>query len=160
MGGGPRQAVGRRLVAIIRHALPLDLVAVEEIERASFGDPWSLQSFRQSLSRTFVRINVAEDDAGGIVGYTVLWMSGEECELANLAVAPAHRAAGLGMLLLDAALEEARAEGSLVMFLEVRASNSAALRLYARRGFHEVGRRTDYYKNPVEDALVLRRDLG
>jgi ribosomal-protein-alanine N-acetyltransferase len=146
-------------VVIVRHALPLDLAAVEVIERASFGDPWSLQSFRQSLSRTFVRINVAEID-GEVAGYSVLWMAGEECELANLAVDPARRGAGLGALLLDAALQEAHAEGSLAMFLEVRASNEGARRMYAHRGFHEVGRRKEYYKNPTEDALVLRRDLG
>ncbi len=159
MGGGARAAAGRRVVLIVRHALPLDLVTVEVIERASFGDPWSLQSFRASLARTFVRINVAEDD-DGIAGYSVLWMAGEECELANLAVDPARRGAGIGTMLLDAALEEAHAEGALVIFLEVRASNEAAQRMYASRRFHEVGRRKGYYKNPTEDALVLRRDLG
>lgn len=147
-------------MAIVRHALPLDLAAVDVIERASFADPWSLQSFRQSLARTFVRINVAEDEEDGIVGYSVVWMAGEECELANLAVDPKRRGSGLGTLLLNAALQEAHEEGSLVMFLEVRASNEAARRLYASRGFHEVGRRKAYYRNPEEDALVLRRDLG
>lgn len=159
MGGGARAAAGSRVVVVVRHALPLDLAAVDVIERASFGDPWSLQSFRQSLARTFVRINVAED-GDGIVGYSVVWMAGEECELANLAVDPKRRGSGLGTLLLDAALQEAHEEGSLVMFLEVRASNEAARRLYASRGFHEVGRRKGYYRNPDEDALVLRRDLG
>jgi [ribosomal protein S18]-alanine N-acetyltransferase len=147
-------------VAVIRHALPLDLAEVDVIERASFADPWSLQSFRQSLARTFVRINVAEDEEAGIVGYSVVWMAGDECELANLAVDPRRRGSGLGTLLLDAVLQEAHEEGSLVMFLEVRASNAAARQLYASRGFHEVGRRTAYYRNPEEDALVLRRDLG
>ena len=159
MGGGARTAAGCRVVVIVRHALPLDLAEVEVIERATFGDPWSLQSFRASLARTFVRINVAEDDHG-IAGYSVLWMAGEECELANLAVDPARRREGIGTLLLDAALDEAHAEGALVIFLEVRASNEIAARMYANRGFHAVGRRTAYYKNPTEDALVLRRDLG
>jgi len=159
MGGSARAAAGRRVVVIVRPALPLDLAAVEVIERASFGDPWSLQSFRASLARTFVRISVAEDDHD-IAGYSVLWMAGEECELANLAVDPARRGAGIGTMLLDAVLEEAHAEGALVIFLEVRASNEAAQRMYARRRFHEVGRRKAYYNNPTEDALVLRRDLG
>lgn len=159
MGGGARAVAGDRLMAVVRHALPPDLVAIEVIERASFGDPWSLQSFRESLRRTFVRINVAEDE-DGVAGYSVLWMAGEECELANLAVAPSRRGRGIGALLLDAILQEAQAEGAMVMFLEVRDSNASARRLYASRGFHEVGRRPGYYKNPVEDALVLRRDLG
>jgi ribosomal-protein-alanine N-acetyltransferase len=144
---------------VIRHALPLDLTAVGVIERASFSDPWSLQSFRQSLSRTFVRINVAEDE-DVVVGYSVVWMAGEECELANLAVDPGRRGSGLGAALLDVAMREAHEEGTLVMFLEVRDSNESARRLYASRGFNEVGRRPAYYRNPDEDALVLRRDLG
>jgi len=57
-------------------------------------------------------------------------------------------------------LRQMHEEGLLVIFLEVRASNAAARRLYASRGFHEVGVRPNYYKRPVEDALVLRRDLG
>jgi ribosomal-protein-alanine N-acetyltransferase len=144
---------------VIRPAAPADLEAIAAIERASFGDPWSLKSFTDSLAHTFVRMNVAEDEAG-IAGYSVVWVSGEECELANLAVDPARRRTGLGTLLLDALLQQAHDERLMVMFLEVRASNTAARRLYAGRGFHEVGRRPDYYKNPVEDALVLRRDLG
>jgi ribosomal-protein-alanine N-acetyltransferase len=144
---------------VVRPATPLDLEFIHVIEQRSFGDPWSLQSFRTSLARSFVRMSVAED-AEGVAGYSVVWMAGEECELANLAVDPGRRGQGIGALLLDAAISQATAEGSLVIFLEVRASNEAARILYERRGFHEVGRRGRYYKNPEEDALVLRRDLG
>jgi ribosomal-protein-alanine N-acetyltransferase len=146
-------------VTTIRAATPADLDAICDIESASFGDPWSLRSFRDSLARDFVRMPVLEDD-GVVVGYAVLWVSSVECELANLAVNPARRGAGLGAQLLDAVLRQMHEEGLLVMFLEVRASNTAARRLYASRGFHEVGVRSNYYKSPVEDALVLRRDLG
>ena len=159
MGGRARPAARRRMSVRVRPATPLDLQAIEAIERQSFGDPWSLQSFRTSLSRNFVRTSVAEDDLG-VAGYSVVWMAGEECELANLAVDPRRRAQGVGAALLDAAIERAAAEGVLVMFLEVRASNETAWQMYTRRGFHEVGRRSRYYKNPEEDALVLRRDLG
>jgi len=143
----------------VRPATPLDLDDIEAIEQQSFGDPWSLESFRTSLSRSFVRINVAEDVAG-VAGYSVVWMAGEECELANLAVEPGRRGEGIGAFLLDAAMVQAATEKVQVMFLEVRAGNEAAKALYARRGFREVGRRAKYYKNPEEDALVLRRDLG
>lgn len=143
----------------VRAAAAADLDAIVEIERASFGDPWSLKSFRDSLAHDFVRVLVLEDD-GVVVGYAVVWVSSVECELANLAVSPARRGAGLGAQLLDAVLRQMHEEGLLVIFLEVRASNAAARRLYASRGFHEVGVRPNYYKRPVEDALVLRRDLG
>ncbi|MBM3908451.1 MAG: ribosomal protein S18-alanine N-acetyltransferase [Gemmatimonadetes bacterium] len=145
-------------MATVRPAVEADLPAIAAIESASFGDPWSLKSFSDSLAHAFVRLRVLEDEAG-VAGYSVVWVSGEECELANIAVDPAHRRGGLGARLLDASLDEARREGLMVMFLEVRASNDAAKRLYASRGFHEVGHRRDYYKNPVEDALILRRDL-
>lgn len=159
MGGGARAAARHRIVATIRAATTADLPAIEAIECASFGDPWSLKSFTDSLAHGFVRMSVALED-GVVAGYAVVWVSGEECELANLAVDPPRRARGLGALLLDAALRQAHEEGLMVMFLEVRASNHAAQRLYASRGFHEVGRRPKYYQNPSEDALVLRRDLG
>ncbi len=158
MGGGARAAAGRRLVPAIRPATEADLAAIAAIESASFGDPWSLKSFGDSLAHSFVRMSVIEDD-GSVAGYSVVWVSGEECELANLAVDPARRRAGLGTLLLDALLERAHEEALFVIFLEVRASNTAAQELYASRGFHEVGRRPMYYKNPAEDALLLRRDL-
>ncbi|MBA4071843.1 MAG: ribosomal-protein-alanine N-acetyltransferase [Gemmatimonas sp.] len=158
MGGGARTVAGQRLVATVRPATAADLAAIADIERVSFSDPWSLKSFGNSLAHDFVRMCVVEDDTG-VAGYSVVWVSGEECELANLAVDPARRRSGLGALLLDALLERAHEEALFVVFLEVRASNAAARALYASRGFHEVGRRPMYYKNPAEDALILRRDL-
>lgn len=158
MGGSARAAAGQRLVPTVRPAVAADLEAIADIESVSFSDPWSLKSFRDSLAHDFVRMCVVEDDAG-VAGYSVVWVSGEECELANLAVDPARRRAGLGALLLDTLLVRAQEEALFVIFLEVRASNSAAQALYASRGFHEVGRRPMYYKNPAEDALILRRDL-
>lgn len=142
----------------VRPATAADLAAIVAIESVSFSDPWSLKSFSDSLAHDFVRLCVVED-AAGVAGYSVVWVSGEECELANLAVDPARRRSGLGALLLDALLARAREEVLFVIFLEVRASNAAARALYASRGFHEVGRRPMYYKNPAEDALILRRDL-
>ena len=88
-----------------------------------------------------------------------VWVGGEECEVANLAIDPSRRSDGLGAFLLDALLLQARAEGLLVIFLEVRESNTRARRLYESRSFHEVGRRTKYYRHPEEDALIFRRDL-
>jgi ribosomal-protein-alanine N-acetyltransferase len=145
-------------VPVVRAATPADLPAIVAIENASFGDPWSPRSFSDSLVHTFVRVRVVEDGRG-VAGYSVVWVSGEECELANLAVDPTRRGEGLGALLLDALLREAHDERLRAIFLEVRASNVAAQRLYASRGFHEVGRRAGYYKQPDEDALVLRRDV-
>jgi ribosomal-protein-alanine N-acetyltransferase len=83
----------------------------------------------------------------------------DEGELANLAVAASDRGQGVGAALLDAMLDDASARGTLQVYLEVRESNAAARRLYASKGFEEIGRRKQYYRSPTEDALILRRTL-
>ena len=99
---------------------------------------------------------VAKNRVGGLVaGYVVGWHVLDEAELANLAVDPGIRGRGIGRLLLDAMLADARSRESARVFLEVRESNEAARQLYASRGFGQVGRRTKYYRGPEEDALIL-----
>jgi ribosomal-protein-alanine N-acetyltransferase len=136
-----------------------DLDAVAAVERISFSSPWSRESFRRLLSRPDTDLFVAEID-GRIAAYAVLWYAGDEAELGNLAVSPTDRRRGLGARLLDRAIECARARGTRRLFLEVRRSNVAAERLYRSRAFQAVGVRPRYYHRPVEDALVLRLDLG
>lgn len=98
--------------------------------------------------------------APGLIGYVVAWCVVDEAEIANIAVAPEARGLGVGAALLDAAVGDARTLGATTMFLEVREGNSAARRLYASRGFTEIGRRRGYYRKPLEDALVLRSVIG
>jgi ribosomal-protein-alanine N-acetyltransferase len=142
----------------MRYAESGDLPRVVEIERASFSDPWSSAAFRSALDEERINFHVAiRDDA--VVGYAVSWCVIDEAELANLAVVPAMRGAGVGAALLDRAMADARAAGCVVMHLEVRESNAAARALYQSRGFGMVGRRKRYYREPVEDALILRARL-
>lgn len=102
---------------------------------------------------------VAEDPT--VIGYCVGVKVADEAELANLAVDPSHRGTGVGAALVHAFLERVEAEPPLpAVYLEVRASNAAAQRLYARAGFVPAGVRRDYYERPREDALVLRRPPG
>jgi len=143
---------------VIRRARVEDLPAILAIERASFTDPWSRGSFATLLEQPRVYFAVAlEGVEGAVVGYTVAWFVVDEAELANLAVLPDARGNGIGAQLLKGALTASDERGSATMFLEVRASNHAALALYIAHGFAEVGRRTRYYRKPVEDALILRR---
>lgn len=143
-----------------------DLTRIAEIERASFGDPWSRQSFATLLGNANVFFRVASLDRpgtalpSGVVGYVIAWFVVDEAEIANLAVEPDGRRCGIGSLLLDTAMDAAAARGIRTVFLEVRESNGSARSLYASRGFREVGRRRAYYTNPREDALVLRRRLA
>jgi [ribosomal protein S18]-alanine N-acetyltransferase len=106
---------------------------------------------------------IAEDscaDRPSMLGYSVLRRAGDEAELLNLAVAPMHRRRGVGTILLNRALDDARQFGARTVFLEVRASNRVARAMYAGRGFEQAGRRQRYYRRPVEDALILRYTLG
>ncbi|HEV8496928.1 MAG TPA: ribosomal protein S18-alanine N-acetyltransferase [Gemmatimonadaceae bacterium] len=136
-----------------------DVAAISEIERAAFSDPWSARSFRDALEHPSVYFGCARSDAGEVLGYVVAWFVADEGEIANLAVAPEGWGRGIGRALLDAALAEATQRGIESVYLEVRDSNARARRLYQSRGFEEVGRRSKYYRRPVEDAIVLRRTL-
>ncbi len=139
----------------IRDAGPDDLLVVVAIERASFGDPWSQASFRSLLRAETTRFRVATRD-GVLIGYAIASRIGDEAELANLAVDPEARRAGVGALLLDDLLASTDAAPAATVYLEVRASNEAAQTLYRGRGFEAVGRRTGYYTRPDEDAVVMR----
>lgn len=124
------------------------------IERAAFSDPWSAGQLRECLDAGLDFL-VAERD-GRVVGYVVAVRAADEAEILNLCVAPAARRAGTGRALVRAILRRVAAHGARAAYLEVRDSNHAARRLYEGEGFAPVGRRRDYYRRPVEDAVVLR----
>jgi ribosomal-protein-alanine N-acetyltransferase len=155
----------------VRLGTAADLDRVVAIERSSFSDPWTLEAFQSILSLPHIRFHVAEDrdpSAGGkgggggatLAGYVVAMVAADEGEIADLAVAPWARRRGVGGLLLDLAAADARDVGVRTLYLEVRESNAAAIALYESRGFGTIGRRRQYYRHPMEDALVLRRDLS
>jgi ribosomal-protein-alanine N-acetyltransferase len=143
----------------IRPAEERDLARIHAIERASFADPWALEGFRDTLEheRACVEVAVGEDD--DVLGYAIAWIVSDESEIANLAVTPGARRRRIGLMLLDRILRAAAAAGARFVFLEVRESNVAARALYGSRGFEVAGRRKQYYRKPVEDALIMRRAL-
>lgn len=124
-----------------------------------FPDAWSVEAFRQSLRSPHTRVTVAED-GGDIVGYAVVFVAADEAELANIAVIDEARGRGLGRRLLEAALDNAAAAGARAIYLEVRASNAPAQRLYEQTGFVRIGERRGYYRDPDEDAWVMRRSIA
>lgn len=143
----------------VRPAEERDLERIHAIERASFGDPWALEGFRDMLEHGRAKVEVAVGGGDEVVGYAVAWFVSDESEIANLAVAPERRRQGIGLLLLDRILQAAATFGTRSVFLEVRESNLAARRLYESRGFAVAGNRKEYYRKPVEDAIVMRRAL-
>ena len=151
---------------VIRRATSVDVPEVAAIERATFADPWAESFFGQLVEdpRAWFACARGEVDAQferpsrpPLLGYVVAVFAADEGEIANLAVAAGARGHGVGSSLLEAALERARAKGASAIYLEVRESNAQARRLYGAKGFVPVGRRRAYYRNPIEDALILSR---
>jgi ribosomal-protein-alanine N-acetyltransferase len=154
----------------LRRGSASDIDAVLRIERASFADPWSRASFEAALDldrMCFLVADEAGDDGAAeameasshVIGYVIALLLVDEAEIANIAVVPEVRGRGIGGRLLDQVSADAAAVGVRSLYLEVRESNTAARALYDSRSFTHVGRRRGYYRHPVEDALVLRRDL-
>lgn len=137
-----------------------DVGTLLALEAECHPDPWTPGMLRDSLAQGHY-CRVLELD-GAICGHAVLQVAAGEAELLNLCVARACRRQGLGSAFLDRLMALAHEAGAANMFLEVRASNRAAIRLYAAHGFHQVGRRPHYYRLPNghEDALVMARHLS
>lgn len=129
------------------------------IERASFSHPWERRLFEAELVFPRALCLASLGQGGALTGYLIMWLVVDEAQVQNLAVAPAFRGQGVGGLLLDGGLALAHRGGATWASLEVRPSNAAARRLYASRGFREVGRRPGYYQPEGEDALLLNADL-
>ncbi len=96
------------------------------------------------------------DAAGAVAGYVIARYGAAEAEILNLGVAMHARRRGIGRCLVQHMLAELGERDVSVVYLEVRESNAAARRLYEEVGFREVGRRARYYRQPVEDAVILR----
>jgi [ribosomal protein S18]-alanine N-acetyltransferase len=145
--------------ASIEPMLHEDLVHVLEIERASFGDPWSRASFESELRADPTSYCRVIRIGGRIGGYMIAWFIEDEAHLANIAVAPWARRQGYAQAMIDHLLRETYLRGSRILVLEVRTSNAGAITLYERNGFVVGGVRKNYYRYPREDALVMVRSL-
>ncbi|MBA3521845.1 MAG: ribosomal protein S18-alanine N-acetyltransferase [Gemmatimonadales bacterium] len=142
----------------IRSAVLSDAPAMVAIERQCFSDPWSEASFREALTSPWTFGLVAQT-ARGVAGYLIGREVAGTGEVLNLAVAPGGRRRGVGGALLRGGLTALRRRKVEEVFLEVRESNHSAQALYLSHGFRPVGQRAAYYRNPKEDALVLRLAL-
>lgn len=132
--------------------------AVAELEKLCFSAPWSERSIASELTNEYSLWLVEERD-GVAVAYVGSQSCPPEADVMNVAVAPAFRRQGIGEGLMVALMDTLRDKGMESLTLEVRASNSSAIALYNRLGFTEVGRRPNYYTDPGEDALIMRKEL-
>ena len=146
---------------IIRDAKSTDIPQIVAIERVSFDQPWSTESFVHELSLPFSRTIVAltQDGPGAeLIGYLCRWLVADECHILSLAVAPRFRRAGIGAILMGEALAEASRKRAAIITLEVRRSNLAARSLYRKLNFAERRVRKNYY-GPGEDAIIMERRM-
>ena len=130
---------------------------VAQLEKLCFRDPWSENSVASELNNKLALWLVAlegEQVAGYIGSQTVL----DETDMMNVAVHPDYRRKGIAEALVLELVQQLKVLQSRCLTLEVRASNAPAIALYEKLGFSQIGRRKNYYRNPREDALILRKE--
>ncbi len=145
---------------MIRPMTEADLAAAMEIEHELFADEaWTEAMLLGELAeQPRTRYYVVLERDGKIVGYGGLSAAADEGDIQTIGVRAAHQGAGLGAELLTELLAEAARRGCRAVFLEVRADNGPAQRLYEKFGFVRIGVRKRYYQPSGVDAIVMRRD--
>lgn len=144
---------------------PEDGIAVAELHREDFARPWSGEEFSALLAQDAVFGYAARRVGRGAsapAGFVLARLAAGEAEILTVAVARAERRQGLGWALMDAVLRKLHADRAEALFLEVDETNQAALALYRRLGFEEVGKRPAYYRSAEgrkTGALIMRRSL-
>ena len=130
---------------------------IAQLEKLCFADPWSEMSISSELRSvwSYWVVALCEDT---VVGYIGSQSSIDESDVMNVAVHPDWRRQGIAENLIEHLIRELKSRGSKALMLEVRASNAPAIALYEKLGFRQVGLRKNYYKNPKEDALILRKE--
>jgi len=144
---------------LIRPMSENDVSEVIAVERASYQFPWSEGIFRDCLRVGYVCRVVTVNEA--IIGYGVMSVGAGEAHILNLCIGDAYRCRGVGRRLLTYLIDRGAAAGMSEAFLEVRPSNTSAIRLYLSVGFEQVGMRRGYYQavGGREDAAVLKLAL-
>lgn len=135
-----------------------DIEHILELEKQIFTDPWPRSAFVEQLNAPYWGAFVA-DEGGKVIGYACYLIVADESHLTNIAVDPAHRRKSVAKLLLDSILQVVHEHTCTLLLLEVRPSNAEARAFYEKHGFEPLYRRPNYYRRPVEDALVMVRHL-
>lgn len=133
-----------------------DLQDVSRIEQDCFSEPWSYDSFKQELvgEKSFFKVIKVNSN---VAGYLVMACVCGEGYITNLAIDSKFRRQGMGSLILDDCILYALKNGLNFISLEVRTSNKSAIKLYCSKKFEIVGKRKNFYRDPVEDAYIMTR---
>jgi ribosomal-protein-alanine N-acetyltransferase len=152
---------GWQIVTINRR---IDLDPILAIEQLSFRWPWGRASFENEWSCqnacSYVVKSAPADRGEQIVAYAFLRRVVDELHVLKIAVTPAQRERGIASWLLNHCFTKGARQGANSVYLEVRRSNIAAIKLYEKLGFWEIGRRPSYYPDSNEDALVMMKDIA
>ena len=135
------------------------LEQIEEIEKACFSMPWTIEQLKSQLKDSQHEFIAALDDEGRVLGYVGMMYVLDEGYISNVAVAPEARRQGIGRDLIKELMARAAALDLAFVTLEVRCSNAAAIALYEKQGFVPVGKRKNYYDFPREDAILMTHFL-
>lgn len=133
-----------------------------ELHGKCFAKGWGHLEFDSFFDRAGVFAAVAYHDDKEPVGFVLCWLIEDQCDLLSMGVLPDNRRDGVGLMLLDYALAEARHMGAMYMMLEVNVNNTAAQTLYEAQGFEKFSIRKGYYSNAdgsKADALCMRKPL-
>ena len=134
------------------------VVQVAGLEAICFADPWSEKSVASELTNP-LSLWLVSLDGDRVAGYVGSQSVMGESDMMNVAVHPDYRRQGIAEKLCIALIEALKQKGNSCLTLEVRASNEPAKALYAKLGFVQVGLRKNYYRNPKEDACILRKEF-
>lgn len=133
--------------------------AIAELERVCFHDPWSINSISSELHNPLSAWLVAVDE-GGVCGYVGSQSVLDGADMMNIAVHPDYRERGIGSTLIEKLIVLLKEKNVISLSLEVRASNETAIGLYHKMGFEIIGKRPGYYRNPREDAYIMRKEFA
>lgn len=141
----------------IQRMTMLHLDQIAELEKICFSDPWSIPMLEPELSNplSLWLVMVEQEQVIGYVGSQAVL---DAADMMNIAVHPAYRRQGIAERLVQELVARLKQRGIYSLALEVRASNAPAISLYEKFEFKQVGRRPGYYRNPKEDAYIMRKE--
>lgn len=145
---------------MIRKMCVEDLERIDPIEKESFSDPYRMDQYEYELNDSPVSCLYVYEKDGEILGYIDFWITFEACQLTKLAVKKEARKQGIASEMIDFMVEEAIKQECEAILLEVRKSNIAAQKLYAKHDFLEINVRKEYYPDNYEDAIVMGKVIG
>lgn len=144
---------------ILREMKLDDLDAVLEIENEAFSDHWPRTAYEYEISENEFSTAFVAVDGEQIVGAAVSYLIFDDAQIATIAVRKSHQGQGIGSLMMDKIVQDADAAGCSTLSLEVRISNTPAIKLYEKYGFINVNIRKGYYADG-EDAFLMIKPLG